>query len=744
VKNVFKFICLFFLLHGINQICFSQETGGIRVIVKDSATLETIPSAIIRVMNTSLGTSSYINGFYMLKNIPAGEQTIQVTSVGYKRYLKKIIIVKDAIKDLSVILLPEPVVLNAVVNSAERQRRTFETNISQQSISRLEIGLSPKILEKDIFRTIKSLSGISSSGDVTSQFFVRGGAGNQNLIIFDNMLIFNPFHALGLFSVFDADIIKTSDVITGGFSPEYGGRLSSVINIVSKDGNRNNFSGKVNFGALTGTGLLEGPIGNGSFYLSYRKSLFDKVLKNFVNKELPLSFYDFTGKAVFDVFTNSKLSFSLLSTSDDIDNPNEDEPDYNWKNKAYGVSFKSCISNFISTLSFSISDFTTHENTNASSTSDQLNSNVHDMYFFFNADYLTGYNDLVSAGFSLINQDLKFSYMNSSSYLINNNENVVEKNLWLKYKFTRIKDFIAELGVRSNIGDKTNKTFYNLEPRLNLKYQLFSDFSLKGSFSRMHQYIISTTNDNDLIPLFEAWIPISQNYYPERADQVVFGFDYFFDNINITLQGYNKKIYNYMDYNLNRKSAADPDFISGTGKSYGIETYIKFGYEQFYGWFTYNLNWAKIEVNGKEYYPRFDKRHNISLTLGTKLILDIDLSLNWELSSGMPFTPVIGYYSQIPFSSETLNLNTSGFEQHAIYGERNSSRLPYYHKMDISLSKFFVFEHFLFFNQPLKMNIIFDCINIYDHKNIFYFNKLTGEKIYMLPFLPALSIGFEI
>ena len=634
--------------------------------------------------------------FICSKNIPLGEQTIQVISIGYKKSHRKIVIEKDEFSSVIFILSPEPVVLNEVVNNAERQKKTMETNISLQSISQLDIHISPKILEKDIFRTIKSLSGISSSGDVTSQFYVRGGAGNQNLILFDNMLIYNPFHALGLFSIFDADIIKTSDVITGGFSPEYGGKLSSVINIVSKDGNRNNFSGKVNIGMLSGTGLLEGPIGNGSFYLAYRKSLFNKVLKDFVNKDLPLSFYDFSGKTVFDVFSNVKLSLNMLMTGDNINNPKQDEPDYNWKNKAYGISFRSFISNFISTLSLSKSDFSAHENPKTNSVNDQLDSDISDLYLFFNADYLTGKNDLISAGFSIINQDMKFSFLNSNNFLINNFENVVERNLWLKYKFTQISNFVAELGCRSSIGEKTNKTFYDIEPRINFKYQLFSDLSFKGSFTRMHQYIVSTTNDRDLIPLFEAWIPVSNNFFPERADQVVVGFDYFFENINLTIQGYNKKIYNYMDYNLDRKTKNDPDFISGNGNSYGVETFLKFGFEQFYGWLTYNLNWATISINGKTYSPRFDKRHNLNLIVGTKLLFDLNLSANWELSSGMPFTPVIGYYMQPPFSGTELSIGTGTFKQHAIFGDRNSSRLPYYHKLDISLSRTFILENFYF------------------------------------------------
>jgi outer membrane receptor protein involved in Fe transport len=256
----------------------------------------------------------------------------------------------------------------------------------------------------------------------------------------------------------------------------------------------------------------------------------------------------------------------------------------------------------------------------------------------------------------------------------------------------------------------------------------------------MDQLMISTSNEDELISLFEALIPINQNFYPERADQAVFGIETSISShFNLTLQTYYKNIKNFIGYNLNRTAKADPDFSSGKGKSYGLEALIKFNYYPLFGWITYDFSKSEKTQNGITFPPRYDKRHNINVVLGTKLPYDIDFSINWEGSTGMPFSPIIGSYDVSTFSGVPLNVDYSGSTiKHLIYGLKNSERLPFYHKMDINMSKSFIFTGI-----P-KINIALNIINIYDQKNIFYFDIKTGERTNMLPFLPSLSIGAEL
>jgi hypothetical protein len=721
-------------------ITHSQNTGGIRILVKDSLTRESIPFVVVQVLNSKLGANSDVNGICLLKNIPTGMQSIQFSAIGYKKATKKLNIEKDELTTTNIFMSPEPVLMQTVTRIAERAKPTNEANISIQTITQDEIKAVSHGLEKDIFKILKILPGISTSGDVTSQFFVRGGGGDQNLILFDNMIIYNPFHALGLFGVFNGESIKASDVITGGFSPEFGSRLSSVINIVGKEGNRNYYGGKVNIGMLSAQAYIEGPVPAGAFSLSFRKSYFDKMLKKFLSKEVPLSFYDFAGKTTFDITDQGKVYFNVMLSGDDITDSRPSQPNYSWNNYSIGTTLQTFFEQFLLNTSISYGSFKTVMDPKAESATEKLNSSINNLFLNIKAEYLFGNNDLLSFGLSMLDQNMDLSYINSSGYYINSSEFLSEATVWCKYKFTYIKNFIAEFGIRENIGNTENGTYKNLEPRLNFKYQITPSIALKSSYTRMHQMMISISNEDDIVSLFEAYVPVSEYFYPERADQYVLGFESrFFDNLNMTFQSYYKSISNFLGYNLNRKSKSDPDFVSGKGESYGCEFMIKYNTNNYFGWITYNLNWVTKTLEEITYPPRYDKRHSLNVCFGTKLPWDIDLSLNFEGSTGMPFTPLLGLYNlinlvDIPSSTSYIDFGN----RRTIFGNKNSKRLPFYHKMDINLSRSFVISGF-----P-KINVMFDIINLYDQKNIFYYDITTGERMNMIPFLPSLSIGAEL
>ena len=217
-----------------NSYC--QRKGGIKGFVTDSATGETIPYATIQILNTKIGIYTNVNGFYLLQNIPFGTHTLQVSAVGYEKYSRTIQIRKEEPILVNVILSPTPIELQPVTKTADRLKEVYETNISVQAITPDELRLVPVAIEKDIFRVMKIIPGISKTSDVTSQFYVRGGGGDQNLILLDNMMLYNPFHALGLFSIFNGDAIKVSEILTGGFGPEFGaGFLQSSILLLGRE-----------------------------------------------------------------------------------------------------------------------------------------------------------------------------------------------------------------------------------------------------------------------------------------------------------------------------------------------------------------------------------------------------------------------------------------------------------------------------------------------------------------------------
>ncbi len=733
-------IFIFLLISNSVSTLTGQETKVmLRGVVKDESTGEGIPFVSVRVLETKLGTNSNSNGLFMIKGIFAGKYKIQITAIGYVKKIAEVDLTNPD-EDIRVFkLTPSPIQMSTVVKEEDRINSEYRTNISIHKITAEELKLIPLPVEKDIFRSLKTVPGISTSSDVSGQFFVRGGAGDQNLVLYDNMVIFNPFHAMGIFSIFDGNNIKSYELETGGFDPEYGGRLSSVLNITSKDGNRNNYTGNLNLGMLALHGGVNGPLPWGTASFSFRKSIFDDILKKFVSHDVPLSFYDLTGKATIDFTESGKISFDIFKSNDKISNKTESDPKYFWDNNAYSINFQSFLKQLLITTSYSYSNYQINMDYNRPIYGANAESSLNNSLFNFKAEYLFDNNDILSSGMSFYSLSTEYHSLNDYNIPIMFYNDLVDKSFWMRYLFSGIPNMVIEPGVRYTITEVGFSYRHSLEPRLNLKYKLSDDISLKASFTRMHQSMISIQNEDDVIPLFEAWVPITEVYHPERADQYVFGIDSRInENYNLILQGYLKKISNYVSYNLEKTNSEEASLIPGTGESKGIEVYLKFGYDKIYGWLTYNLNWSDKISNGFKYAPRYDKRHTISSVIGIKLPYYINMGIVWEYSSGMPFTPIKAIFYN-PISDNYFGApEYGGRDYHFRMGSKNSYRLPSYHKMDINFTRAFVFDHF-----P-EVELSFDITNLYNHSNIFYFDKNTGSRVDMLPFFVTMSIGVAI
>ena len=737
MKTLLNILLIFFLPV---VLVFSQETGSIKGVIKDAATGETIPFATVMVENSKLGTYANTSGFFFLKGIPVGKQKISSNALGYTKNTINIDVKSNETFSITFKLNPIPIELQGVTRVSERVKEAYKNEISVQTLSQTEIKIIPVAGEKDIFRMMQVLPGVSSTGDVTSQFYVRGGSGDQNLILYDNMMIYNPFHAFGLFSIFNTDAIKLSEMMTGGFSPEYGGRLSSVMNIISKDGNSNNFTGKLNVGSSSTQGLIEGPVLGGSIIASGRKSYFSEIYKKFLGKNIPLDFYDVNSKLTFPISNEGKFSFSALVSNDNIKQNLISSPNYLWKNGALGANVQMSIENYYVdvALSYSFSNsLVDYKNYLGKRNTESKISNI---FFDAKAESYIFNKDILAYGFSFILPRTEYVFTNNSGYLINSTYDQQESGFWIKYRFEQIEKFTADVGFRSNFEFITDDFSYAFEPRIRITYQPFSFATLKASVSRYHQTMVTTSNEDDIIPLFETWIPIEKPYYPERCDEYIGAAETEInDNISFSFQGYFKRYTNLLGYNLKKNDNTDPDFSSGTGRSYGYEFFLKYQDETFYGWLNYTLSWAKRKSDRLKFSPKYDRRHIINILGNAKLPFEIHLNAKWELASGTLFSPMSGYFDRLNFN----NLDSPVYyyddgSSFGVIGSKNTARLPWYHRLDIGFSKVLTFWNNFIINSRL------DFVNVYNRKNIFYIDKDTGEKVYMLPFMVSFFIGIEI
>lgn len=303
MNNYLRLILVWLLLLCSDTI-FAQSTGILRGFLSDVNNGEVLAYGNVYIKEIKAGGSTDGNGYYYITGIPAGKSyTVVYSYVGYKSKELKILIPAGKMVQQNVALEPSSYQLETiekVANAINREKNS--TNIGLQRISIKELEKLPKGVETDVFRSLQYIPGVKSTGDVSARYYVRGGASNQNLVLLNGATVYNPFHALGLFSVIDPEMINNVEFFKGGFSSEFGGRVSSVLKVLTKDGNRINYSAKASASLMTGKALVEGPFAGGSFLITGRKSVNSEILKKFLDDQsVPMDFYDFS----FKVNTNN-------------------------------------------------------------------------------------------------------------------------------------------------------------------------------------------------------------------------------------------------------------------------------------------------------------------------------------------------------------------------------------------------------------------------------------------------------
>lgn len=722
----------------------AQETGSIKGIVADSLTGERLPLVNVLISGKPIGAATDVNGFYFLSNAPAGTVKVRASLIGYRPVEQEITVRSRQLATLNFRLAPTEVSIEGVTTTAERRMR-YDTDVSTQPIGAAEIEIVPAAVEADLFRTISILPGVVSTSDVTSQFYVRGGGGDQNLIVLDGMTIYNPFHALGLFSIFDADAIKEAEVLKGGFPAEWGNRLSSVISIHSKEGNKNRFSGKLSASVMSAKALLEGPAPwEGSWMVAARKSYFDGILQRFVRQPTPFDFYDVIARANIDNGEDGRISFHTLISDDRISQKSPIEPDYSWKNRAYGVSWFQVIqSRYVAEVSFSSSSFSGSLDPKQNQQMTPRLSEISDLYFNGQVTYFTDAGDSYGAGLMFRLPSYHYLFFNSAGYEREESSRSSETGLWFKYKVKQFAPFAFEAGLRSDFTALLSPLIDDaFEPRLSLSYAFSPSLSAKLSYSRVHQRTITITNEDDVVALFETWIPVPRDLPAEEADQYIIGVDGdlgFLPGLNFNIQSYYKNYKRLLDYNREKIDQYDPDFAFGTGKSYGGELFLEYKQAAVYGWISYSLGWTERRIGNLVYPPRYDRRHNLNLVAGYKLGQGWDLNLRWEYGSGLPYSQITGFYDRLGLGGifDGPGYGTEPGTPYTVLGPKNQGRLPAYHRLDVSLSKTIPLA------AHLKMILEASAINVYDRRNMFYYNRTTGERVDMLPFLPTANVRIE-
>ncbi len=753
------------------------QFGRIKGVVVDKESGEPIISSNIKILeliNTIVQTDN--NGIYVITKIPYGNYTVRFAFIGYESQTRKIEVNTDEPIQVNFSVEKKKNQLNEVTISGEKEKTRENVNISTNVITQKDLARLPTFGgEPDLVQYLQVLPGVNFSGDQGGQLYIRGGSPVMNKVLLDGLIIYNPFHSIGLFSIFDADLIKTADVSAGGFNVQHGGRISGVIDVSTRDGNRKEFSGKISINPITAKFHIEAPItkftdggGSSSYVISYKTSYLDKtapILYKNADPEngLPYSFNDLYGKYSFSGSNGSKANFFGFRFDD---NSRFNNLKYNWNNVGFGTNLL-IIPDGSSTLINIAAGFSNYGIKLTEANGNPRSSGINSFNALFGFTNYFGKDDL-KYGFEVVGFNTLYNYKNSTGRNIDQENSNTEASGYIKFKKIIGSRIVIEPGLRAVYYASLSES--SIEPRIGAKYNVNSSFRLKGAAGMYSQNLISAVSDQDVVNLFYGFLSspddISRNgslrntnSRIQTAWHGVFGFEFdildnnksklslnseaFYKNFNQIISINRYKIYENDQSNTNRSDLDKFDYIAEKGLSYGADATLKFENKKLNIWAVYSLTYVTRNdgVVG-EYVPHFDRRHNINIVVnqswGNKANPSAwTANLRWNFGSGFPFTQTQGLYEKLNFAGGiSANPLVQNGNLGVYYEQINTGRLPYFHRLDVSLSRKIIIS------KTSVLNVTAAATNVYNRENIFYFDILNYKRINQLPFLPTL--GFSL
>lgn len=727
------------------------QTADLRGFVYDKETGEPVIFCNVILEGTTIGASTDVNGFFSITKIPAGDYTAFVTYIGYDTLRENISLKEKQILTTKFELQQSSVQIGMVRISADRQAMKTDVKVSVTKITPKDIELIPSIGgEPDLAQYLQVLPGVVFTGDQGGQLYIRGGSPIQNKVLLDGMVVYNPFHSIGLFSVFDTDLMRNADIYTGGFGAQYGGRVSSIMDITTRDGNKNRFGGKVSASTFGSKLLLEGPLakkgGNSSFILSAKTSYLNqssKYLYTYIDTAgLPYSFTDLYGKVSIGGNNGSKWSVFGFNYQDEVHY--RDVSNLGWNSSGVGSNFV-LIPGTTPVLIEGNFAYSSYLMQLEEALSTPRSSGINGFNLGLNFTWFQG-DDELQYGIEVLGYQTDYDFQNALGIYMEQKENTSELSGFFRYKINTNR-FIIEPGIRLY---KYNAFAPSLEPRLGAKFLVNDRLRFKLAAGKYSQNLVSATSDQDVVNLFYGFLSAPEDIPDEfqgetvtnglqKANHLILGLEYDLSNrIDFNLEAYVKHFKQLTNLNKDRLTAADYDFIIEEGLAKGIDAVIKYSDSKFYFWAVYSLGFVTRTNESLTYAPHFDRRHNVNLVSTYKFGYQNSWSLDarWNLGSGFPFTQTQGFYPILTFD-DGIN---SGFtnengELGVLYADLNQGRLPYYHRLDIALKK----EYELNKNATLQWNA--GITNAYNRENIFYFNRIKYERVNQLPFMPSAGMS---
>ncbi len=764
---------------------FAQQPFTLSGIISDADNGETLIGATVYVSKLETGTTTNEYGFYSISLPAADSFLVEYSYVGFQNVTQKIFLTANQKLDIE---LGTGVQLEEVVvkaNSYQEQLRS--TEMSVEALTTREVKVLPAILgETDILRTIQLKPGIPSGSEGTTGLFVRGGGADQNLIVLDEALVYNPNHLFGFFSTFNTDAVKDLKLYKGGFPAQYGGRLSSVIDVKLKEGNNKKFSGQGGIGLISSRLTLEGPIRKekSSFIVSGRRTYFDLITRginsaNESNEDYnPIPdyyFYDLNTKVNFELSEKDHLYLSGYFGRDffGFENDNFDFG-FDWGNATGTARWNHTFNpRLFSNTTLTFSDYRYEISNRLTGFSFNLDSKIKDLNFktdFYqnlNRKNTLRYGGNITYHLFTVGRLKAGSDDGEISFSAGQDFDGMEYGAYISDDYDITPRLTLNGGLRLSGFSNDGEFYYGVEPRFASNFKLNEKLSFKASYARMYQYLHLVSNSGISLPT-DVWYPSTKLVKPQKSDQVAIGGSWLFDLLGQDFFLTNEYFYKWLDNQVDFIDGAElfandnleQEFVFGDGYAYGSELSVEKREGKLTGWIGYTYSIIKrgnfegpkgTVMNGRYYSPRYDRRHDISVVAMYEINRRLTASATWVYGSGDLTWLPRGRYS----FQDVYGGNAQTFVP--VYGDRNDVRLPDFHRLDLN----FIIK---FFPKWGESDLTISVVNAYDRRNAFFIyiepqyaddnnnnsgnefdipERLAAKQVSLFPILPALTWNFK-
>jgi hypothetical protein len=745
-------IFLAFLVFFAVSPLLSQDNASINGYITDSRTGETLLSANVALFEINRGTSTNTSGYYSIPNVTPGSYTLAASFIGYRRFEQEVTLTAGQTLRLDIELIPEGIELETLVVESQAEREE-QRNIGRAQVSTQLIKDVPSVLEPDVFRSVQLLPGVKAASDFSSGLYIRGGSPDQTLILLDETTVYNPTHFFGFFSTFNPDAVKDIRLYKGGYPARFGGRLGSVLTVFNKDGNRNETAGSVSLGLLASRASIEGPIPKGSWMLALRRSTLEPVLavlRETVDTVPDLFyFYDVNGKINFDATENDRLSLAFYSGFDKVRLPFLDDATISllYGNQTVSGKWRKIFSDrLFSSITATGSRYFNEPEFSLAGTPFERNNEILDFSLKADLEFLPDEHHTMSAGIWSGVLTLRFQDKFDNQTTFNNRIQSTYVSAYLQDEWRPDSRWIVNGGLRLN--SFSEGSYIRLEPRLSVEHRVNPELRLQAAYGRYHQYLTLITNE--AFSGFDIWLTADDGVSPSFGDQFVLGAKTIpFEGYGLDAEIYYRSMRDLFELDpfVSDPSGLDyPElFRIGEGYAYGAELFFEKQTGRLTGFLGYTFGVTRRKFPGfntdipdnpdraRFYPPKYDRTHDVNIVASYRLSGRWSMAGVFNYATGQAYTEPLGRTQlvSVPWGNSARDVFT--------VGKLNASRLPGYHRLDLSFSR----EGRFFNLGDAEWQI--QIINVYSRRNIWFYNYDFDENpverrdIPLLPIIPSLS-----